>query len=36
MKAHDSLIRFFEHDGQFKLFSSSDDQFIKIWDLRGE
>lgn len=36
VKAHDSLIRDFEHDGQFQLFSSSDDQSIKMWDLRGD
>ena len=33
--AHDSLLRDFECDGQFKLFSSSDDQVIKLWNIRG-
>lgn len=36
VKAHDSLIRDFEHDGQFTLFSSSDDQVIKMWNIKGE
>jgi WD40 repeat protein len=33
---HDSLIRALEHDGQFRLFSGSDDSAIKMWDIRGE
>ncbi len=36
MQAHDSLIRAFTYDNQFGLFSGSDDQKIKLWDLRGE
>jgi len=33
-KAHDSLIRSFAYDGQYMLFSGSDDFKIKAWDLR--
>ena len=36
IQAHDSLIRALEHDGQFRLFSGSDDYAIKMWDIRGE
>jgi WD40 repeat protein len=36
IQAHDSLIRALEHDGQFRLFSGSDDSAIKMWDIRGE
>jgi WD40 repeat protein len=35
IQAHDSLIRALEHDGQFRLFSGSDDSAIKMWDIRG-
>jgi WD40 repeat protein len=36
IQAHDSLIRALEHDGQFHLFSGSDDYKIKMWDIRGD
>ena len=32
-KAHDSLIRSFTFDGQFTLYSGSDDFHIKAWDI---
>lgn len=36
IQAHESLIRALEHDGQFRLFSGSDDSAIKMWDIRGD
>lgn len=35
-KGHDSLIRSFSHDGQYTLYSGSDDFSIKAWDTHGE
>jgi hypothetical protein len=34
VKGHDSLIRSMAYDGQYTLFSGSDDFKIKAWDVR--
>lgn len=36
IRAHETLIRALTHDQQFGLFSGSDDQTIKLWNIRGE